>query len=72
VLVQGIVEIIRCVLCIRQGECRCARRTSGVDVGNSRKWLHVTDEDIRELDKFVVQSAAAQMRLRKELYFAFR
>jgi len=55
VLVQGIVEIIRCVICIKQGEWRCARRTSGVDVEKLKEMVHVKDEDIAKLDKFVVQ-----------------
>ncbi len=56
VLVQGIVEIIRCVICIRQGEWPAREEdVQEVDVDKLKEELHVKDEDIAKLDKFVVQ-----------------
>jgi len=56
VLVQGIVEIIRCVICIRQGEWPLREAdVQEVDVEKLKEMVHVKDEDIAKLDKFVVQ-----------------
>lgn len=56
VLVQGIVEIIRCIICIRQGEWPAREEdVQEVDVEKLKEELHVKDEDIAKLDKFVVQ-----------------
>jgi TRAP-type mannitol/chloroaromatic compound transport system permease small subunit len=56
VLVQGIVEIIRCIICIRQGEWPAREEdVQEVDVDKLKQELHVKDEDIAKLDKFVVQ-----------------
>ena len=56
VLVQGIVEIIRCVICIRQGEWPLREQdVQEVDVEKLKEMVHVKDEDIEKLDKFVVQ-----------------
>ena len=55
-LVQGIVEIIRCIICIKEGEW--PSRTADVqevDVDKLKEMVHVKDEDIRQLDKLVVQ-----------------
>ena len=56
ILVQGIVEIIRCIICIKDGEW--PSRTTDVvevDVDKLKEMVHVKDEDIQKLDKFVVQ-----------------
>ena len=56
VLAQGIVEIIRCIICIRQGEWPTREEdVQEVDVDKLKEELHVKDEDIEKLDKFVVQ-----------------
>jgi TRAP-type mannitol/chloroaromatic compound transport system permease small subunit len=56
ILVQGIVEIIRCVICIRQGEWPSRQQdVEEVDVGKLKEMVHVKDEDIRSLDALVVQ-----------------
>ena len=54
-LVQGIVEIIRCVICLKQGEwpSRVAD-VQEVDVDKLKEMVHVKDEDIAKLDRFVV------------------
>jgi TRAP-type mannitol/chloroaromatic compound transport system permease small subunit len=56
VLVQGIVEIIRCVICIRQGEWPSREAdVQEVDVAKLKEMVHVKDEDIQKLDQYVVR-----------------
>ena len=56
VLVQGVVEIIRCVICIRQGEWSSREEdVEEVDVDKLKDMVHVKDEDIQKLDKYVIQ-----------------
>jgi len=51
---QGIVEIIRCVICIRQGQWPSrAEDVEEVDVDKLKQMVHVKDEDIASLDDFV-------------------
>ncbi len=54
-LMQGLVEIVRCVICIRQGEwpSRIAD-VEEVDVAKLKEMVDVKDEDIAALDKYVV------------------
>ncbi len=55
VLVQGIVEIIRCVICIKQGYWPTREQdVQEVDVDKLKEELHVKDEDIQKLDQYVV------------------
>ena len=55
-LAQGIVEIIRCVICLKQGYWPSREEdVEEVDVDKLKEELHVKDEDIQKLDKFVVQ-----------------
>jgi TRAP-type mannitol/chloroaromatic compound transport system permease small subunit len=55
-LAQGIVEIIRCVICIRQGEWPSRQQdVEEVDVEKLREMVHVKDEDIQKLDALVVK-----------------
>ena len=56
VLAQGIVEIIRCVICIKDGQwpSRVADVVE-VDVDKLKEMVHVKDEDIQKLDEFVVK-----------------
>jgi TRAP-type mannitol/chloroaromatic compound transport system permease small subunit len=52
---QGIVEIIRCAICIRQGEWPSrAEDVEEVDVDKLKQMVHVKDEDIARLDDLVV------------------
>jgi TRAP-type mannitol/chloroaromatic compound transport system permease small subunit len=58
-LAQGIVEIVRCVICLRQGYWPSREEdVEEVDVGKLKEMVHVKDEDIQELDKFVVREEA--------------
>jgi TRAP-type mannitol/chloroaromatic compound transport system permease small subunit len=53
-LLQGIVEIIRCVICIKQGRWPSrAEDVEEVDVDKLKEMVHVKDEDIAQLDQFV-------------------
>ena len=55
VLMQGIVEIIRCVICLRQGTWPSREEdVQEVDVDKLKEELHVKDEDIEKLDQYVV------------------
>ena len=54
-LLQGIVEIIRCVICLRTGEWPSREKdVEEVDVDKLKEMVHVKDEDIQALDKYVV------------------
>jgi TRAP-type mannitol/chloroaromatic compound transport system permease small subunit len=58
-LAQGIVEIIRCVICIRQGYWPSREQdVEEVDVDKLKEMVHVKDEDIRKLDELVVHQEA--------------
>ena len=48
-LAQGIVEIVRCVICIRTGEWPSRKQdVEEVDVDKLKEMVHVSDADIRE------------------------
>jgi TRAP-type mannitol/chloroaromatic compound transport system permease small subunit len=54
-LLQGFVEIVRCIVCIRQGEWPSREHdVEEVDVEKLMEMVHVKNEDIAALDKFVV------------------
>jgi TRAP-type mannitol/chloroaromatic compound transport system permease small subunit len=58
-LLQGIVEIIRCAICIQQGAWPSREHdVEEVDVGKLKEMVHVKDEDIAKLDQFVVPHPA--------------
>ena len=58
-LAQGIVEIIRCVICIRQGQWPSREEdVQEVDVDKLKQMVHVKDEDIARLDQLVVQEGS--------------
>jgi TRAP-type mannitol/chloroaromatic compound transport system permease small subunit len=53
-LLQGIVEIIRCVVCIQQGAWPTrVEDVEEVDVDKLKEMVHVKDDDIARLDQFV-------------------
>ena len=55
-LLQGIVEIIRCIICLKQGEWPTREAdVQEVDVDKLKDMVHVKDEDIQKLDKYVIQ-----------------
>jgi TRAP-type mannitol/chloroaromatic compound transport system permease small subunit len=61
ILVQGIVEIIRCVICLREGDwpTRVAD-VQEVDVDKLKDMVHVKDEDIAKLDQYVIKQERGQ------------
>jgi TRAP-type mannitol/chloroaromatic compound transport system permease small subunit len=55
-LVQGIVEIIRCVICLKQGTWPSREQdVQEVDVEKLKQEVGVKDEDIEKLDVFVTK-----------------
>ncbi len=55
-LLQGLVEIARCVICIRQGFWPSREQdVEEVDVDKLKAMVHVKDDDIAALDKYVHQ-----------------
>ena len=60
-LLQGIVEIIRCAICIRQGVWPARTEdVEEVDVEKLKEMVHVKDADIDQLDQFVVQQGSTK------------
>jgi len=58
-LAQGIVEIIRCVICLRTSAWPSRQiDVEEVDVEKLKQELHVKDEDIQKLDAFVIKQEA--------------
>ena len=53
-LVQGIVEIIRCVRCLKDGKWASREEdVEEVDVEKLKEMMHVKDEDIAKLDEII-------------------
>src|SRR3989344_1971417 len=50
-LLQGVVEIIRCVICLKQG----AWPSREEDVDKLKEMVHVKDEDIQKLDALITR-----------------
>jgi len=60
-LLQGIVEIIRCVICIREGDWPSREAdVQEVDVDKLKEMVHVKDEDIAKLDELVIKQEHAR------------
>ena len=60
-LMQGIVEILRCIVCLQVGEWPSrAEDVEEVDVEKLKEMVHVKDEDIAGLDKYVVAQKEAK------------
>lgn len=55
-LLQGVVEITRCIICIKQGYWPSREQdVEEVDVDKLKEELHVKDEDIEQLDQYVTK-----------------
>ena len=55
-LIQGVVEIIRCMLCLQAGQWPARDEdVEEVDVDKLKEMVHVKDEDIEALDALVVR-----------------
>ena len=60
-LLQGVVEIVRCVICLKQGEWPSREQdVEEVDVDKLKEMVHVKDEDIAALDALVVKAERAK------------
>ena len=60
-LMQGLVEIVRCVICLRQGFWPSREAdVEEVDVGKLKEMVHVKDEDIAKLDTLVAVKDGGQ------------
>jgi len=56
-LIQGLAEIARCVICLRKGDWPSREEdVEEVDVDKLKKMVHVKDEDIAKLDELVVHA----------------
>lgn len=53
-LLQGVAEVMRCILCLKQGEWPSREEdVEEVDVDKLKEMVHVKDEDIAKLDRYV-------------------
>ncbi len=60
-LVQGVVEIIRCIICLRDGEWPArVKDVEEVDVEKLKEMVHVKDEDIAAADQFITNPSGSQ------------
>ncbi|MDO8449762.1 MAG: TRAP transporter small permease subunit [Rhodoferax sp.] len=60
-LAQGLVEIVRCIVCLQQGEWPArGEDVEEVDVEKLKEMVHVKDEDIAKLDALVVKATGSQ------------
>jgi hypothetical protein len=54
-LMQGVVEILRCIVCLQQGAWPArAGDVEEVDVDKLKDMVHVKDEDIAKLGELVM------------------
>jgi TRAP-type mannitol/chloroaromatic compound transport system permease small subunit len=54
-LIQGVVEILRCIICLQKGEWPSrAEDVEEVDVDKLKEMVHVQDKDIAALDALVI------------------
>jgi len=59
-LLQGIVEIVRCVICLRKGDWPSREQdVEEVDVDKLKEMVNVKDEDIQALDEVVQPKGGA-------------
>lgn len=62
-LVQGVVEIVRCLYCLRNGAWLSREQdVEEVDVDKLKKMVHVKDEDLAKLDELVVKREGGEGR----------
>lgn len=55
-LIQGLVEIARCVICLRDGKWPSRLvDVQEVDIDKLKEMVHVKDKDIADLDEYVVR-----------------
>lgn len=60
-LLQGLVEIVRCVVCLQQGDWpERGADVAEVDIKKLKEMVHVKDEDIAKLDEYIVNPNKAR------------
>ncbi len=60
-LLQGLVEIVRCVICLQTGEWPSREEdVEEVDVDKLKEMVHVKDSDIAALDAYVTRQGGAK------------
>ncbi|MBP6008817.1 MAG: TRAP transporter small permease subunit [Rhodoferax sp.] len=60
-LLQGLVEIVRCVICLQQGDWpERGDDVAEVDIKKLKEMVHVKDEDIAKLDEYIVNPNKAR------------
>jgi TRAP-type mannitol/chloroaromatic compound transport system permease small subunit len=60
-LAQGLVEIVRCVICLRNGEWpKREEDVEEVDVDKLKQMVNVTDQDIARSDEYIVANNRGQ------------
>ena len=60
-LVQGVVEILRCIVCLQKGEWPSREEdVEEVDVDKLKEMVHVKDADIAKLDAIVIAQEAEE------------
>ena len=60
-LLQGLVEIVRCAVCLQTGEWPSREHdVEEVDVEKLKEMVHVSDADIAKLDEYVVHQTEAK------------
>ena len=59
-LLQGVVEIVRCIVCLREGEWPArVKDVEEVDVDKLKAMVHVQDSDIAELDQLAIKQSGS-------------
>ena len=60
-LLQGVAEVMRCILCLKQGAWPSREEdVEEVDVDKLKEMVHVKDEDIARLDRYVTHEEPRQ------------
>jgi TRAP-type mannitol/chloroaromatic compound transport system permease small subunit len=60
-LIQGVVEILRCIVCLKDGDWPArAHDVEEVDVDKLKDMVHVKDEDIAKLGEMLVAKEGAR------------
>lgn len=60
-LMQGVVEIIRCIICLKEGDWPSREKdVEEVDVDKLKAMVHVKDKDITEVDQLIVNNAGGK------------
>jgi TRAP-type mannitol/chloroaromatic compound transport system permease small subunit len=63
ILLQGLVEIVRCIICLKRGDWPSrGEDVQEVDVEKLKQMVHVKDADIAQLDQFVIESEHGKVR----------